>query len=164
MERAARKTSRTAARKARGTAEPVKLGPLESWLGFNLRVAQTASFAAFARLSRNVGVQPGRFAMLTLIGRNPGISQTALSRANGRDKSTLTPLLNDLSRRGLVRRTRTRQDRRAYRLTLTPAGERLLQQLTACAEEHERILDRVVGARDRARFLATLKRIGSDLV
>ncbi len=156
---------RTAQRKpGGGSAEPVELGPLENWLGFNLRVAQTASFAAFARISRNVGVQPGRFAMLTLIGRNPGISQTALSRANGRDKSTLTPLLNDLSRRGLVRRTRTRQDRRAYRLTLTPAGERLLLQLTACAEEHERILDRVVGARDRARFLETLKRIGSDLV
>ena len=54
-------------------------------------------------------MRPGRFAMLTLIGRNPGISQTALSRANGRDKSTLTPLLADLVRRGLVRRTRTQR-------------------------------------------------------
>ena len=77
----------------RANGEPIDFGPLEHWIGFNLRMAQDASFQAFSRLSKKIGVKPGRFATLTLIGRNPGISQTALSRANGRDKSTLTPLL-----------------------------------------------------------------------
>ena len=72
-----------------GAAEPIDYGPLAEWVGFNLRMAQDASFQAFARLSQEIDVRPGRFATLTLIGNNPGISQTALSRANGRDKSTL---------------------------------------------------------------------------
>ena len=59
-----------------------------TWLGFHLRMAQIASFQAFAREVGEVDLPPGRFALLTLIGRNPGISQTALSRAAGRDKST----------------------------------------------------------------------------
>jgi DNA-binding MarR family transcriptional regulator len=125
-------------------------------------MAQAAAFQAFSRRSSEIGVQPGRFATLTLIGANPGITQTALSRANGRDKSTLTPLISDLVRRGLIRRTRDRNDRRTYRLTLTPAGQRLLAALTDCALAHERNLDRVVGA-DRALFLRLLKKIADEL-
>ena len=141
---------------------PVRFGPLEHWLGFNLRMAQAAAFQAFARRSNEIGVQPGRFATLTLIAANPGITQTALSRANGRDKSTLTPLISDLVRRGLIRRTRDRRDRRTYRLTLTSAGQRLLSALTDCALQHERNLDRVVGT-DRALFLRLLRKIAAEL-
>jgi DNA-binding MarR family transcriptional regulator len=147
----------------RESAEPIDYGPLQQWIGFNLRMAQDASFQAFSRLSKEIGVKPGRFATLLLIGSNPGISQTALSRANGRDKSTLTPLLVDLVRRGLVRRTRTRNDRRTYRLTLTKAGEDLLHQLTACAREHERKLDAVIGAKTRTQFLRTLRKLAAKV-
>src|SRR6266481_680935 len=107
---AAKRDSHRAARE--GAVEEIDYGPLAHWIGFNLRMAQDASFQAFTRLSQEIGVRPGRFATLKLIAKNPGISQTALSRANGRDKSTLTPLLVDLVRRGLVRRTRTLTDRR----------------------------------------------------
>jgi DNA-binding MarR family transcriptional regulator len=146
-----------------GGAETIDFGPLEDWIGFNLRMAQDASFQAFSRRSQEIGMRPGRFATLTLIGRNPDISQTALSRANSRDKSTLTPLIADLVRRGLIRRTRTRNDRRSYRLTLTKAGEQVLAQLTACAREHERRLDAVIGARERAQFLRTLRKVAAKM-
>jgi DNA-binding MarR family transcriptional regulator len=98
-----------------------------------------------------------------LIGRNPGISQTALSRANGRDKSSLTPVLNDLARRKLIKRMRAKDDRRSYRLALTPAGEELLAKLTVCAARHELLLDEVLGPGDRARFLQVLKRLVAEL-
>ena len=148
---------------ARDPAEPVAYGPLEDWVGFHLRLAQTASFAAFAREADGIAIAPGRFALLTLIGHNPGISQTALSRANGRDKSTLTPALDDLTRRGLVRRERVASDRRSYALRLTPQGETALAELTACAARHEANLDRIIGPKERARFVKTLRRIASEL-
>jgi DNA-binding MarR family transcriptional regulator len=141
--------------------EPIDYGPLANWIGFNLRMAQASAFQAYSRMAKEVGSRPGRFATLLLIGRNPGISQTALSRANGRDKSTLTPVLNDLERRGLIRRQRTRDDQRVYRLSLTPAGRRLLRQLVACARKHERRLDRIVGSR-QPEFVRILKRIAAE--
>jgi DNA-binding MarR family transcriptional regulator len=137
----------------------IKLGPLENWVGFNLRMAQEAAFAAFSHLSREIGENPGRFATLTLIGENPGISQSTLGQANGRDKSSMTPVLEDLVRRGLVKRERADADRRSYRLTLTQAGAATLARLNACARRHEQNLDRLIGPRDRARLLRTLKRI-----
>jgi DNA-binding MarR family transcriptional regulator len=142
--------------------EGIDYGPLDGWVGFNLRLAQNASFQAFAKLTGANAVRPGRFATLLLISRNPGISQTALSRANGRDKSSLTPVLNDLVRRGLVRRQRTPGDRRTYRLTLTPAGTRALGELSRSARAHDKNLDRLIG-KDRARFLAVLRRISAGL-
>jgi DNA-binding MarR family transcriptional regulator len=138
---------------------PVRFGPLADWVGFNLRMAQESAFEAFSHLSREIGESPGRFATLTLIAENPGISQSTLGQAAGRDKSSLTPVLDDLVRRGLIARSRADHDRRAYRLTLTAAGEKTLARLMACARRHERNLDRIIGPRDRARFLRTLKRV-----
>jgi DNA-binding MarR family transcriptional regulator len=139
-------------------------GPLSDWIGFNLRMAQEAAFLAFVRQSRSVaGTRPGRFAMLTLIDANPGISQTALGRAAGRDKSTLTPVLSDLVRRGWIRRQRNRDDRRTYLLTLTPLGRKRLRQLNVCARRHERNLDRIIGPEDRSRFVAILRRIAAEI-
>jgi DNA-binding MarR family transcriptional regulator len=147
---------------AAGSAE-VDFGPLANWIGFHLRLAQNASFQAFAREASGIDLRPGRFATLMLIGRNPGISQTALSRANGRDKSSLTPVLNDLARRKLIRRLRAKDDRRSYRLMLTAAGENLLAKLTNCAARHERKLEETVGIADRARFLQVLKRLIAEV-
>jgi DNA-binding MarR family transcriptional regulator len=145
------------------TAGEVEYGPLDAWIGFHLRLAQAASFHAFALEASDVDLSPGRFATLMLIGNNPGISQTALSRANARDKSSLTPVLDDLERRRLIRRTRARSDRRSYRLTLTPAGEELLERLMVCAQRHERRLDEIIGPRERARFLQSLKKLVAEL-
>ena len=144
-------------------AGPVDFGPLDLLVGFNLRMAQQASFQAFSRRSQEIGESPGRFATLMLIARNPGISQTALSHANGRDKSSLTPVVEALVRRGLVERNRTKDDRRAYRLNVTAAGRKMLGQLARCARAHERNLDRIIGPRDRKRFIGILKRIAAEI-
>jgi DNA-binding MarR family transcriptional regulator len=158
------RAGRVARRSRRRAADDsIDYGPLARWIGFHLRLAQNASFQAFAREARGIELRPGRFAVLMLIGRNPGISQTTLSRANGRDKSTLTPLLEDLERRRVIRRVRADDDRRSYRLSLTAAGEVLLARLTERAARHDRRLDRIVGPRDRAKFLRNLKRIAAEL-
>ena len=141
----------------------INFGPLAYWVGFNLRMAQEAAFQAFSRRSQDIGESPGRFATLTLIARNPGISQTELSQANGRDKSSLTPVVEDLVRRRLVERKRMDSDRRTYRLHLTSAGKKVLTMMTRCARRHERNLDHVIGARDRKRFIQILKKIAAEI-
>jgi DNA-binding MarR family transcriptional regulator len=155
--------ARDGERKRKEPVTGIDYGPLADWLGFHLRLAQIASFQAFANAAQEIDLSPGRFALLLLIGRNPGISQTALSRAHGSDKSTLTPALNDLKRRGLISRSRLKRDRRSYRLALTPAGHQLLARLTACASRHEQNLDRIIGVRDRGRLLQLLRKLHTEL-
>jgi DNA-binding MarR family transcriptional regulator len=145
-----------------GAEDSINYGPLEHWVAFHLRMAQVVSFQAFARLAQGVNLSPGRFAVLTLIGQNPGISQTALSRANRNDKSTLTSALGGLVQKRLVKRQRTKGDKRIYQLTLTPAGEKLRQQLTECAKQHDRNLTRVIGPREYAHFMQILRKIAAE--
>jgi DNA-binding MarR family transcriptional regulator len=139
--------------------DPPELGPLADFIGFHLRLAQEASFHAFARHVGVTDLRPGRFAVLALIGENPGISQTVLGRVCGRDKSSLTPALDDLERRGLIARERLAHDRRSYALSLTPAGRAMLGELMTHARAHDRDLDSIVGLENKDAFLDTLRRI-----
>ena len=137
----------------------------ELWnvIAYHLRVAQEASFQAFKRRVGNADLKPGRYAILSIIAEHPGLTATDLSRACGRDKSTLTPALKDLSRRGFVVRERSSTDERSYIIDLTPAGKKLLQQLRVHARAHDQELNRIVGQENRAEFIATLRRIVNAL-
>jgi len=143
--------------------EALDFGPFGDWIGFRLRMAQIASFQSFARHTQAIGLSPGRFAALILIDRNPGISQTVLARAIGSDKSTLTPVLDNLVKNGLIRRVRTRSDRRLYELSLTDEGRKVVRVMQEAAQRHERELDAIVGPKDRAQFVKILRKIAMAL-
>ena len=134
------------------------LGVLDDLLGFHLRQAHDASFRAFARQSGDPHLKPGRFAAMMVIRNNPGITQVALSRAIARDKSSVTPLVQELQRLGLVTRKQSPKDRRSASLSLTAVGERVLAKLLDQAREHDRRLDAVVGER-KAELIALLRQI-----
>lgn len=143
-------------------SEPAKVGKLDGMIGFHLRLAQNASFKAFKRHTGEANLRPGWFAMLSLIHENPGITPMALSRASGRDKSTLTPVLRDLLRLKLIARETVASDKRSYTLSLTPLGEAKFTTLAEHAAAHDRELDEIVGDR-KDELIGLLKRIHSRL-
>jgi DNA-binding MarR family transcriptional regulator len=141
----------------------ISFGELGQTIGFNLRLAQQASFQAFARRVGSSDLRPGFYATLALIHENSGISQTALSQANGRDKSTLTPLLDELEQRGLVIRERLATDRRSYSLRLTTEGVKALKTLRTHARAHDKMLDELIGPSQKEAFLISLREIIAHL-
>jgi DNA-binding MarR family transcriptional regulator len=145
-----------------GEENGVRLGPLEGFIGYNLRLAQSVSFRTFARSVGKRGLKVGDFAALMVIDRNPGISQIALGRAIARDKSTVTPLIRYMEKRGLVQRRRSRTDRRSVGLKLTAAGAAMLGVLAVHAAEHDQKLDEIVGAK-KLEFLELLRKIADSL-
>jgi DNA-binding MarR family transcriptional regulator len=159
----ARSVAATPAIRTSVPTAPPQLGRLDGFIGYQLRLANDASFHAFARRVGNNDLKPGRFTLLALIGQNDGLTPTALSRISGRDKSSITPALHDLERRGLIRRKPVPGDRRSCTLALTAPGRAALCQLMGCAEEHDRHLDEIIGPRSRARFVAQLRRIVAAL-
>lgn len=132
-------------------------------IAYHLRLAQEASFQAFKQRVGNADLQPGRYTILSIIANNPGLTPTELSRACGRDKSTLTPTLKDLAKRGMVERRRRETDERSYTVHLTPSGGELLQTLRRHALAHDRVLDHIVGPEKREEFLKILRRITDAL-
>lgn len=159
-----------ARRSARKTPQPppepaaLSLGWLGTTVGYYLRTAQEAAFDDFARRANGADARPWRFAILALIGSNPGTTQGDLAAALRRRTSTLTPALGELVRQGYVSRKRLATDRRAYALSLTARGREAMLELRARAVEHEREVDRLVGPKNRAEFIQVLKRIAEGFV
>lgn len=158
----AAKKKRTAKSDSPERPKQIRLGALADVIGFNLRLAQDASFRTFARHTGEAHLKPGRFAALMVIHNNPGLTQMDLGRAIARDKSSVTPLIQELQRHGLVERRQSKTDRRRVTLKLTRAGEKATRMLLGHAMEHDRKLDAIVGDR-KAEFIALLKKIADEI-
>jgi DNA-binding MarR family transcriptional regulator len=148
---------------AQGNSEGPDTGALQQAIAFHLRLAQNASFQAFSALAGDSGLRPGRYAILEVIGRNPRISQTALSTAIGRDKTTLTPALRDLIGDGLVERAVNPQDRRSRTLVLTKSGEERRKALAAVAANHDARLKALFTPQEATLLLSLLERLTDKL-
>ncbi len=67
---------------------------------------------------------PVHLRALTLCQRHPGWTQQQLGQAMGRDKGQITRLIRELEEEAWLARTPDAQDRRVWRLNVTPAGEK----------------------------------------
>ena len=160
---ASKRTGRARAKPEHVAAPPkVKLGPLDGYIAFHLRMAQEIALRAFIASSRQPDFKPGHFATLMLIRLNPGLSQIEVCRAIGRDKSTLSPLIRGLERDGLILRENSALDRRSVTLRLSGKGEEALDKLLKHAEAHDRRLDAIVGEA-KPELIALLKKIAAAL-
>lgn len=147
---------------ARSERAAVDLGPLDNYIAFHLRLAQDIALRAFVKRSGKADFSPGWFAVLMTIRLNPGISQSALARAIGRDKSTVSPLIRQLHAASLVVRRPSIADRRSVALALTKRGESELETLLRHVEAHDRRLDEIVGE-DKPKLIALLRKIAHAL-
>ena len=80
---------------------------------------------------------PAQFAVLLMIDRIPGTSQSSVSAALGIQKANFVAIIADLEKRGLVRRRKSDTDGRTYSLGLTPRGRAQLQRAAELQSVHE---------------------------
>lgn len=107
-------------------SEALELGPLNELLGYHLRRAQSRLYQTVSKQLEANRLTPGQMGLLIKIQNNPGISQTALAKANGIERSTLGEIIERFLERELVARQRHPDDGRAYALSLTSRGHALL--------------------------------------
>lgn len=75
-------------------------------------------------------LSPSQFNILNVLSDKPeGLTQTELSRLLIMHRSNVTGLADRLEKRGLIARKDNPDDRRAYRVVLTKAGQKLIQQI-----------------------------------
>lgn len=132
---------------------------LPKLVGYHLRRAQGIVFDDFARTMAAHRITPGQFGVLTLIAANPGLSQSALARAIGVERSTMVAVIDRLQARGLVERRPSAADRRSYALGLGAAGRRLLARLKPKVRRHERRVTKRLDDAEVATLIGLLRRL-----
>ena len=116
---------------------------LPTYVGYQVRRTQAKIFSEFETTLKDFDFTPGSFGVLTLIRANPGITQVTLAAAFGVDKSTMSPVIFRLEKRGLIRREILPSDRRCHALFFDEAGE----QTFLAAREKIRFFEENVAAR-----------------
>ena len=154
-----RGSGRASSKPIRAAAD-IDRGILDDLLGYHLRRAQAAVFADFMGAMAEERITPGQFGVLTLIERNPGLSQSALARVLGIERSTMVAVIDRLEARRLVGRDQSASDRRSYSLALSVQGKALLAKVTPKVRRHEKRVAAGFEPREVALLIDYLRRIG----
>jgi DNA-binding MarR family transcriptional regulator len=134
----------------------------EAWrqAGHLVRRAHQLHDTLFALETSGFDITSPQLAALSVVARHPGIEQTALSEAIGYDSSTIGGLIDRLEAKKLLRRRIGARDRRTRQLSLTRAGQALLDDvLPRAAAVHGRLLE-PLSAPEREQLIALLQRVG----
>lgn len=138
--------------------DQVDVGPLESTLGFLLRMAQLQIYDdLFADLG-DYGLKPGSFSVLTLIRKNPGIRQGVLARRLLIKRAHMTKLIRGFEDLGYVSRTIPDEDRRAVELDLTAAGREFVERHWDLFYDHGTAQTEYLSSEEEAQLLALLRK------
>ena len=130
-------------------------GDLDEHFGYVLRRAQLAGFEAFESATAGIDITPARYTALTIVGANPGLTQSALGAALGTARSGAMMVTNWLEKRGLAERRSLPEDARAWGLHLTARGATHLRKLN----RRVRANDAAFAARLAPRERQTLRRL-----
>lgn len=94
-------------------------------------------------------VNPIQVHALLLIEQQPSLNMTQLAKSLHMTSPSATALVNRLTRQSLVARRHDRLNRKLVRLTLTPAGRRMIQHMD---ELHAKIVNDMFGHLDEQQL------------
>jgi DNA-binding MarR family transcriptional regulator len=132
--------------------------------GLALASAVLATAGAFLReshrLFRPYGITAAQYNLLNVVaGADHGLSQREISDRLVVDRSNVTGLIDRMEKGGWVKRTDHPEDRRAYRVVITPAGRKIWEDVAPRYAEVIRQLTQDLSERRMAETLAVLQHL-----
>ncbi|MBJ7538574.1 MarR family winged helix-turn-helix transcriptional regulator [Marinomonas transparens] len=122
------------------TDTPVDFGILDTLIGYRLRRAQMNFFTKFSEVCSDLGISPGLFAVIVIVEKNPGLTQTAVAQALGNDRSAMVAAVDKLEGMDIIERRPAKNDRRSYALFMTQYGQDYFKKLTKRVMEYEQAM------------------------
>lgn len=132
---------------------------LDDLIGYNVKRVSMLLQADFRETMGRDGLSPGVFAALSLVVAAPGITQSDLARRLGIERSGLVAIVDDLERRGYLRRAAVPGDRRVQALRPTEDGRATHEAAFARIRQGEARLLNTLSERERALLLQLLGKI-----
>ncbi len=124
--------------------------------GHLLRRAQQYAHDLYANAVGADGPTPRQFEVLHVVSKNKGISQTDLVAATGIDRSTLADMIARMLKKGLLSRSRDKDDARANNVSITPSGQRVLGSAMSGVARAEAATLNVLPKSQQAAFMKAL--------
>jgi DNA-binding MarR family transcriptional regulator len=141
--------------------KPIDYSYLPELVGHLLGLAHVAITQLCTEVMEPLRLTPKQFVAMEFISKNPCISQKNIAENIGTAPAVMVGILDDLSKRGLLKRKRSPHDRREYYVQLTPKGLSMLAEIRRMAFEVEDLYQEKTGMTDeeRATILPILRKI-----
>jgi DNA-binding MarR family transcriptional regulator len=139
--------------------KPLNLRALKNTPGFMIRLVQLKFFDGFYEQFAEMGVTPASYAILALIRDNPGVPPSTVASLLRLRLPNLIKMLNELESSGVIKRNRSKADRRAVELVLTPKGTKLIQEAAKVSEPYERRMLAPLSEAEQSALIAMLNKI-----
>lgn len=159
-----------AVRKQEATAGPARSANLKSVidnrdlrLGFLIHDVSRLRRIAFDQLMKPMGVTRSQWWVLAYLSRQDGMMQTELARLLDVGKVTLGGLVDRLEASNWVERRPDPTDRRAKRIYLTTAAQKLLVDMRSAEDAMNARILRAISVKQRAELLELLQKIKHNL-
>jgi MarR family transcriptional regulator, temperature-dependent positive regulator of motility len=124
-----------------------------------LHRAYQAADIVFRAQTKQKGLSVRQLAVLIALSEKDAVNHTVLVKRTGIDRSTLAEMVPRLQRKRLLKRRRAKHDARAYAITLTDEGHRMLRTGEPIARfVDQRVLD-ALPAEQREPFVGRLQSI-----
>lgn len=142
---------------------PVKRRDPKSQLEFLIVEVARLQLRVYNGRFRATGLNQSQIAALLHLQRAEALSQTELGERLGMKKAATGTLIDGLEDKGLVERTRGRQDRRLQLVSITDAGERVVDEVDRMGEALGTGLRQGIAREERTELVSVLQRIRRNL-
>jgi DNA-binding MarR family transcriptional regulator len=130
-------------------------------VGQLLFVAQQAAQALATERLEPLGISPRAWGVLSTLAESGPLTQIELATTMSIDRTAMVYLIDDLEQRVLVERVRNPQDRRAFLIHLTPAGEAAQHRAAAALQGAAESLLEPLTAAERHQLVDLLAKIAT---
>src|SRR5437763_8483593 len=139
------------------------MGPLDGYLPYLLNRAGPRIATADSEETRGLGTSLQAWRVLAALREKDGRRMGDLSATTSIEVSTLTRLVDNMEKKGLVARRRDADDTRAVLLHVTAAGRRLTRRILPIAERYEKVALKGFGATEVDVLKAALRRLYANM-
>lgn len=136
-----------------------ELPDLEDLVGYNLKRAYVTLQVDFRATLEADDLAPRVFSALSLVVQYPKITQSALARMLGIERSGLVAIVDSLEARGYLARASVPGDRRVQALVPTAVGARAHAAAAVAVREHEARMLADLSAEEVTQLVALLRKI-----
>lgn len=131
-------------------------------VGYQLRRSYFRSLQFFAAATAGLDITPIQYGILETVLESDVLAQRDIADRLGSAAQSVVPLIRDLEDRRLVKRVRSKADRRRHQLTLTKDGLDLLVELRERVTGIEADLVSGFAPGERSQLIDLLRRLGQD--
>lgn len=143
--------------------EPLQLD-LDRFVPYRLSVLTNRMSNAIARLySERFGLSIPEWRTMAVLGQTPGLSAREVAERTAMDKVQVSRAVASLMRAKRVARAGDRKDGRVMRLSLTPKGEAIYEEIVPLALHLEAVFLATLSRSERQALTALMDKLGRQI-